>query len=115
MLFGTTREFMTHFGLRSLADLPKPKELEELLAEGERKAQAAAGPDGEGDAEAADGPGHEEASGDAGEADAPREETGPSESHQAEADEQGVPSATEDDAGPAVEDPAADGQSEASA
>ncbi|HCL30572.1 MAG TPA: SMC-Scp complex subunit ScpB [Candidatus Latescibacteria bacterium] len=38
-LFGTTRDFMTHFGLRSLADLPKPRELEELLAEGERKAQ----------------------------------------------------------------------------
>ena len=34
MLFGTTREFLIHFGLRSLADLPKPKELEELLAEG---------------------------------------------------------------------------------
>lgn len=51
MLFGTTRDFMTHFGLRSLADLPKPKELEELLAEGERKARrvdgdgAAAGDD----------------------------------------------------------------------
>ncbi|MCY3737233.1 MAG: SMC-Scp complex subunit ScpB [Gemmatimonadaceae bacterium] len=42
MLFGTTRDFMTHFGLRSLADLPKPKELEELLAEGERKAHAGA-------------------------------------------------------------------------
>lgn len=41
MLFGTTRDFMTHFGLKSLADLPKPKELEELLAEGDRKAQAA--------------------------------------------------------------------------
>jgi len=40
MLFGTTRDFMTHFGLKSLADLPKPKELEELLAEGERKARA---------------------------------------------------------------------------
>lgn len=39
MLFGTTRDFMAHFGLRSLADLPKPKELEELLAEGERKAR----------------------------------------------------------------------------
>ena len=43
MLFGTTRHFMAHFGLRSLADLPKPKELEELLAEGERKAHAGAG------------------------------------------------------------------------
>jgi len=43
MLFGTTRDFMTHFGLKSLADLPKPKELEELLAEGERQARAAGG------------------------------------------------------------------------
>jgi segregation and condensation protein B len=51
MLFGTTRDFMTHFGLRSLADLPKPKELEELLAEGERKARRV---DGEG-AAAGDG------------------------------------------------------------
>lgn len=42
MLFGTTRDFMAHFGLRSLADLPKPKELDELLAEGERKAHLAA-------------------------------------------------------------------------
>lgn len=39
MLFGTTREFLVHFGLKTLADLPKPKELEELLAEGEQKAQ----------------------------------------------------------------------------
>ena len=35
MLFGTTREFLAHFGLKSLADLPKPKELEELLGGGE--------------------------------------------------------------------------------
>jgi segregation and condensation protein B len=40
MLFGTTKEFLIHFGLKSLAELPKPKELEELLAEGERKAQS---------------------------------------------------------------------------
>lgn len=42
MLFGTTKEFMVHFGLKSLADLPRPKELEELLAEGDRRHQAAA-------------------------------------------------------------------------
>ena len=36
MLFGTTREFLVLFGLKSLADLPKPRELEELLAEGEQ-------------------------------------------------------------------------------
>ena len=40
MLFGTTREFLVHFGLKSLADLPKPKELQELLAAGEELAQA---------------------------------------------------------------------------
>jgi hypothetical protein len=40
MLFGTTKEFLVHFGLRGLDDLPKPRELDELLAEGERKAQA---------------------------------------------------------------------------
>ena len=39
MLFGTTKEFLVHFGLNSLSELPKPRELEELLAEGERKAQ----------------------------------------------------------------------------
>ncbi len=33
MLFGTTRDFLSVFGLKSLADLPKPKELEELMAE----------------------------------------------------------------------------------
>ena len=33
MLFGTTRDFLIHFGLKSLADLPKARELEELLAE----------------------------------------------------------------------------------
>ncbi|MBI2504622.1 MAG: SMC-Scp complex subunit ScpB [Candidatus Latescibacteria bacterium] len=42
MLFGTTREFLIHFGLRSLADLPKPRELQELLAAGEQLAQARA-------------------------------------------------------------------------
>ena len=45
MLFGTTKEFMVHFGLKSLADLPKPKELEELLAAGEQRAAASVGLD----------------------------------------------------------------------
>ncbi len=40
MLFGTTREFLVHFGLKGLSELPKPKELEELLAEGQYKAEA---------------------------------------------------------------------------
>ncbi|MEW6755111.1 MAG: SMC-Scp complex subunit ScpB [Candidatus Latescibacterota bacterium] len=51
MLFGTTQEFLIHFQLRNLTDLPKPRELEELLREGEEKARqrqgaAAATPDG---------------------------------------------------------------------
>lgn len=45
MLFGTTREFLVHFGLKGLSDLPKPKELEELLAEGARRQAVAAGPE----------------------------------------------------------------------
>lgn len=40
MLFSTTRDFLVHFGLKGLSDLPKPKELEELLAEGQHKAEA---------------------------------------------------------------------------
>ena len=40
MLFGTTREFLIHFGLKGLSELPKPKELDELLAEGQHKAEA---------------------------------------------------------------------------
>ena len=39
MLLGTTRDFLMHFGLKSLVDLPKAKELEELLASGEDKAE----------------------------------------------------------------------------
>ena len=52
MLFGTTKEFMVHFGLKSLADLPRPKELEELLASGEHKAL---GESGEAEAGTVDG------------------------------------------------------------
>lgn len=48
MLFGTTKEFMVHFGLKSLVDLPKPKELEELLAAGASKATESVG-DGDSD------------------------------------------------------------------
>lgn len=40
-LFGTTREFLVHFGLKGLADLPKTKELAELLA-ADRKDEDAA-------------------------------------------------------------------------
>ncbi len=33
LLYGTTDEFLRLFGLQSIADLPKPRELEELMAE----------------------------------------------------------------------------------
>ena len=35
LLFSTTIEFLQYFGLNTLTDLPKPKEIAELLAEGE--------------------------------------------------------------------------------
>jgi segregation and condensation protein B len=56
LLYGTTKEFLKHFGLSDLAELPKPREIDELLAEAEfevekrllaeREAQTA-GADGE--------------------------------------------------------------------
>lgn len=35
LLFKTTPEFLQYFGINDIADLPRPKEIEELLAEGE--------------------------------------------------------------------------------
>ncbi len=35
LLYGTTKDFLKHFGLNDLADLPKPREIEELMAEAE--------------------------------------------------------------------------------
>jgi segregation and condensation protein B len=35
LLYGTTREFLKYFGLNDLSDLPKPREIDELLAEAE--------------------------------------------------------------------------------
>ena len=35
LLYATTQEFLLYFGLKSLTDLPKPKELEELLGQEE--------------------------------------------------------------------------------
>ena len=35
LLYGTTKEFLKHFGINDLADLPKPREIEELMAEAE--------------------------------------------------------------------------------
>ena len=35
LLYGTTKEFLKHFGLNDLAELPKPREVDELMAEAE--------------------------------------------------------------------------------
>ena len=35
LLYGTTRDFLKHFGLNDLSELPKPREIDELLAEAE--------------------------------------------------------------------------------
>jgi segregation and condensation protein B len=37
LLYGTTRDFLKHFGLKTLSDLPKLRELEELLKEEEHR------------------------------------------------------------------------------
>jgi segregation and condensation protein B len=37
LLYGTTREFLKHFGINDLSDLPKPRELEEIMAEHNRE------------------------------------------------------------------------------
>lgn len=33
LLYGTTKEFLMHFGLNSITDLPRPREIEEILGE----------------------------------------------------------------------------------
>jgi len=35
LLYGTTREFLKHFGVNDLSELPKPREIDELMAEAE--------------------------------------------------------------------------------
>ncbi|MBI4536158.1 MAG: SMC-Scp complex subunit ScpB [Ignavibacteriae bacterium] len=35
LLYGTTKEFLKHFGLNDLSELPRPREIDELLAEAE--------------------------------------------------------------------------------
>jgi segregation and condensation protein B len=35
LLYGTTKEFLKHFGINDLSDLPKPREISELMAEAE--------------------------------------------------------------------------------
>jgi len=39
LLYGTTRDFLQHFGMKTLSDLPKIRELEELLREEEAKGE----------------------------------------------------------------------------
>jgi len=48
LLYGTTREFLKHFGLNEITDLPRPREIEEILGESQfeterRMLEAAAG------------------------------------------------------------------------
>jgi segregation and condensation protein B len=35
LLYGTTKDFLKHFGINDLSDLPKPREINELMAEAE--------------------------------------------------------------------------------
>ncbi len=35
LLYGTTKEFLKHFGLNELSELPKPREIDELMEEAE--------------------------------------------------------------------------------
>lgn len=35
LLYGTTRDFLRHFGINDLSELPKPREIDELMAEAE--------------------------------------------------------------------------------
>jgi segregation and condensation protein B len=39
LLYGTTPEFLKHFGLNEISDLPRPREIEELLGETEREVE----------------------------------------------------------------------------
>ena len=50
LLYGTTREFLKHFGLNEVTDLPRPREIEEILGESQfeterRMLEAQAGAD----------------------------------------------------------------------
>ena len=50
LLYGTTREFLKHFGLNDITDLPRPREIEEILGESQfeterRMLEAQAGTD----------------------------------------------------------------------
>ncbi|MEX2190307.1 MAG: SMC-Scp complex subunit ScpB [Bacteroidota bacterium] len=50
LLYGTTREFLKHFGLNEITDLPRPREIEEILGESQfeterRMLEAQAGAD----------------------------------------------------------------------
>ena len=77
LLYGTTRDFLKHFGLKTLSDLPKLRELEELLKEEEQRLTEGqesplagviepAGESGDADSESDDIEASQEQDGDAG-------------------------------------------------
>jgi segregation and condensation protein B len=39
LLYGTTKEFLKHFGLNDVSDLPRPREIEEILGESQFEAE----------------------------------------------------------------------------
>jgi len=39
LLYGTTKEFLKHFGLNEITDLPRPREIEEILGESQFEAE----------------------------------------------------------------------------
>jgi len=43
LLYGTTQEFLSYFGINDISELPKPKEIEELLGSGQEELPFAEG------------------------------------------------------------------------
>jgi segregation and condensation protein B len=60
LLYGTTRDFLKHFGLNDLSELPKPREIDELLAEAEHEVERRLLQEAEAKARAAEETGGEE-------------------------------------------------------
>ena len=44
LIYNTTKEFLHYFGLNSISDLPRPKELEELMQERDAAQMESVGP-----------------------------------------------------------------------
>jgi segregation and condensation protein B len=74
LLYGTTRDFLKHFGLNDLSDLPKPREINDLLAEAEyevekrllkEQQEREAGEEGEGELSVESSSGETDGSGEA--------------------------------------------------